>query len=372
MALRSRSERLEEKRAKRKRWRAVAAVLSVTVGLGAAILGVGIAANRGDASSAEPASLSTVSIPAGVDASSTSTAGVQPLIEVPALTGLSLDEAVVVLESAGLVVDAVGTPAGEEPSGTVLAQSPDAGERVTAGTVVQVVWADPSAARSADASSRRRPVVCIDPGHQAKANNAAEPVGPGSAETKAKVSAGARGVVTGRPEHEVVLSIALKVKERLEARGVTVVMTRIASDVDISNAQRARVANEAHADLFMRIHADSNTNAEAKGVSTLYPSGNQWVAPIEKESLRAARFVHQAVIRATGAPDRGLKPRADLAGFNWSAVPAVLVEAGFMSNPVEDRLLSDAAYQDKVAAGIAEGVLAYLADLERGAGAIAR
>jgi len=50
----------------------------------------------------------------------------------------------------------------------------------------------------------------------------------------------------------------------------------------------------------------------------------------------------------------------DLSGFNWSTVPTVLVECGFLSNPVEDRLLASPHYQDKLATGIADGVMAYL------------
>jgi len=58
--------------------------------------------------------------------------------------------------------------------------------------------------------------------------------------------------------------------------------------------------------------------------------------------------------------NRGAIQRSDLSGFNWAKVPSVLVEAGFLSNPAEDRLLATTAYQDKVAEGMAQGVKAYL------------
>ncbi|MRR13292.1 N-acetylmuramoyl-L-alanine amidase [bacterium] len=247
----------------------------------------------------------------------------------------------------------------------VLSQEPAAGQRVTPDTPVQLIYADTAAAAAAAASATGAGngagfVVCIDPGHQAQANSGKEPVGPGATELKAKVTGGAVGVVTRQAEHALVLVLANKVKERLERYGVTVVMTRTTGSVDISNSQRAAVANQSGADLFLRLHADSNTNADVRGVSTLYPAGNDWVAPIEQESLRAAGMIHKQLLASTAANDRGVVDRADLAGFNYSQVPAVLVETGFLSNPVDDRQLADGEYQDTLADAIARGVLQYL------------
>jgi N-acetylmuramoyl-L-alanine amidase len=95
-------------------------------------------------------------------------------------------------------------------------------------------------------------------------------------------------------------------------------------------------------------------------VSVLYPSGNDWVVPIEARSLDAAEAMRAAVLRATGAADRGIVKRADLTGFNWSKVPSVLIEMGFMSNPIEDEMLATEAYQAKLADGITAGIVAYL------------
>jgi N-acetylmuramoyl-L-alanine amidase len=207
--------------------------------------------------------------------------------------------------------------------------------------------------------------VCIDPGHQATGNSGQEPIGPGASETNAKVTGGATGAVTRQAEHALALALSFKIKERLERYGVTVVMTRIAANVDISNAQRAQVANEAGADLFLRVHADSNTNADVRGVSTLYPAGNEWVEPIREESLRAAGIIHNQMLASTGANNRGLSARSDLAGFNYATVPSVLVEVGFLSNPKDDQQLADTAYQDRLADGIARGVLQYLGVTEQ-------
>ncbi|HZL04639.1 MAG TPA: N-acetylmuramoyl-L-alanine amidase [Coriobacteriia bacterium] len=202
--------------------------------------------------------------------------------------------------------------------------------------------------------------MCIDPGHQARGSLSGEPIGPGADDTKPKVTGGATGTVTGQPEHELVLAVSLLLAERLEAAGVEVVITRTTSNVDISNSERAERANDARADLFVRVHADGNTNNDISGVSTLYAAGNDWVEPIASESKIAATEIQRAVVGATKANDRGIVERGDLSGFNWSTVPAVLVECGFLSNPGEDRLLATNAYRAKLADGIAQGILAYL------------
>jgi N-acetylmuramoyl-L-alanine amidase len=96
-------------------------------------------------------------------------------------------------------------------------------------------------------------------------------------------------------------------------------------------------------------------------VHTLYPALRRgWTDDIYASSLRAARKVQAAIVRQTGARDIGLVPRSDLTGFNWADVPAVLVEAGFMTNPAEGRLLRTSMYQLKVARGIAAGTKAFL------------
>ena len=79
-----------------------------------------------------------------------------------------------------------------------------------------------------------------------------------------------------------------------------------------------------------------------------------------KTSKDAAQEVQRQVVAATSAVDLGTVARGDLSGFNHSKVPTILVETGFMSNPIEDRLLASPHYQDKLAEGIAEGVIAYL------------
>jgi N-acetylmuramoyl-L-alanine amidase len=203
--------------------------------------------------------------------------------------------------------------------------------------------------------------VVIDPGHQAKGDSSLEPVGPGSSQKKAKVSSGTAGTVTGIPESELVLAVGLKLRDKLEAAGVKVVMTRTKQDVNISNIERAQIANDARADLFVRVHADGSDNPDVHGIHVLYPASIEgWTDDIAASSKKAAQLAQKELVAATGAKDRGIDARDDMTGFNWSDVPAIIPEIGFMTNPAEDKLLATGAYQDKIVKALARAILSYL------------
>jgi N-acetylmuramoyl-L-alanine amidase len=204
-------------------------------------------------------------------------------------------------------------------------------------------------------------VVVIDPGHQAVPDLTLEPVGPGSTDMKAKVSSGTAGVATGTPESELALTLGLKLRDALEAEGIHVVMTRTTNDVNISNMQRAQLANQAGADLFVRVHADGSTNANTHGIHVLYPESIAgWTDDIAVPSKAAAALALQELVAATGAVNLGLVVRADMTGFNWSDVPAIIPEVGFMTNSAEDRLMATGAYQDKIVQGLTKAILGFL------------
>ncbi|TLM80132.1 MAG: PASTA domain-containing protein [Actinobacteria bacterium] len=288
-------------------------------------------------------------------------------VEVPDVVGEPLAQAEAVLATYFTVERREAATAPADAARTVLSQSPGGGALAERGSVVVLTHApgsEPAQVSTAPAvvaaASSAGKVVVIDAGHQRTSDQRPEPLGPGSSETKMRVTGGTTGVSTGKPEYVFTLELSERVRKRLEAAGVKVVMVRTAHDVSISNAERAQKANAAGADLFLRVHADGNTDRSMRGLSTLYPAKNSWTGPIHDESLAAAKVVHAAVIKSSGAKDRGLSARGDLTGFNWSKVPSCLVEAGFMSNAEEDALLVSDAYQEKLAAGIAAGVLTYL------------
>lgn len=212
------------------------------------------------------------------------------------------------------------------------------------------------------AHAGQRPTIVLDPGHDLRANPATEPIGPGSSTRKILDGGGTRGVVTGITEADLNLAVALRVRTLLEAAGVRVVMTRTTtSATSMGNIARARIANRAQAMLFLRIHADGSSDPRAAGTHTLYPALERgWTDDIYARSRRAARIVQAEVVRSLGFPDRGLQEHTDFTGFNWSNVPVILVEMGFMTNPTEDRLLATTSYRQRAAVGLCRGTLRYL------------
>ncbi|MDP2182298.1 MAG: N-acetylmuramoyl-L-alanine amidase [Actinomycetota bacterium] len=304
---------------------------------------------------------SAASVPATATPSADTTAEPGPMVEVPDVSGHTVEEARVVLAAVGLgcdvVVDSGVKPAGAGDKRRVVSQEPVMGQLSRSGACV-TLRVPPEEGKQAVSAAVF--VVCIDPGHQSSSDNGKEPTGPGSAEMRDRVLGGATGVASRVPEYEIALQISMNLKQVLESRGVTVVMTRTTNDVRISNAERAGVANKAGADLFVRVHGDGSTDANAAGVSTLYPATNAWTKPIAGDSKKVALAVQSSVVASTGAVSRGVVARGDITGFNWSKVPAILVECGFLSNAVEDRLLGSPHYQDKLAQGMADGIMSYL------------
>ena len=197
--------------------------------------------------------------------------------------------------------------------------------------------------------------IGIDPGHQGQGNSDREPVAPGSKETKAKVSSGTSGRSTGIAEYVTVLEISLKLRDLLEQEGATVYMTRNTHDIDISNKERAEMMNELGVDLALRIHCDGAEDSSANGIALYVRKTGEK----QQESEAAANVILDAMVEATGARKRGVFLRDTYTMNNWSIVPCILVECGFMSNPAEDEKLNDPAYQDLLAQGIVAGVASY-------------
>jgi N-acetylmuramoyl-L-alanine amidase len=201
------------------------------------------------------------------------------------------------------------------------------------------------------------PLICLDPGHGTvpAVGRQTEPVGPGSSVHKIKDGGGTPG------EAPVALAIARRTQALLEQGGYRVALTRSGPAYAAGNIARARFCNMRHAALMIRIHADGSTDSSQHGVKTLVPALHRgWTDDIYTQSIHAARKVQAAVAHSTGARDIGLVLRSDLTGFNWANVPVILVESGFMTNPVEGRLLRTSAYQLKVARGLTAGAEAFL------------
>lgn len=201
-------------------------------------------------------------------------------------------------------------------------------------------------------------VIVIDPGHGISSYNKQESIAPNSKTTKNAFVSGTRG--KNQTEEQLNLSVALKLKAALEDRGAIVHMTRTEHNCSVSNIDRATFANDLNADISVKIHADGSTNSSSYGTSMLVPGG-QYISDesIITKSITAGELILKEVTETAGSKNNGISVRNDLTGFNWSEVPVVLLEMGFMTNPEEDALLETDEYQDKIVLGILNGLELY-------------
>jgi N-acetylmuramoyl-L-alanine amidase len=216
-------------------------------------------------------------------------------------------------------------------------------------------------------------VVVLDPGHNG--GNAGAP-----SEVNRQVPAGGftkpcntTGTQTsdGYPEHEFTFDVAQRTAELLRARGVTVLLTR-ADDAGVGPCVdvRADIANTAGADLAISIHADGAAPA-ARGFHVIEPGlapdgGNAAILPSSELAAAALLASFGAV---SGEPvatypgplvQPGLTRRDDLAGLNLARIPAVFIECANMRNAEDARAVTDPAWRQLAAQGLADGVMGYL------------
>ena len=189
-------------------------------------------------------------------------------------------------------------------------------------------------------------------------------------------------------EKGIVLSISQKLREILTAKGYTVLMTRDTNRF-IPLKKRTEFATQHKADLFLSIHANAAESSRANGIETYYldvtstDKASEKIAAREnansgysiqeletllegliqesksEDSKRLARHVQDTLVQSTGAVDRGVK-HARFVVLIGTKVPAILIETGFVSNPVEGRKLTTSAYQSKIATAIAQGIDKFL------------
>lgn len=202
------------------------------------------------------------------------------------------------------------------------------------------LWQYPT--NHANPSPLKGKVIVLDPGHGGSDTGA---IGPNHT-----------------TEKSVTLTIARELYTLLTKDGATVLMTRTsdsdvaypwASNVDELQA-RVAIANEANADLFISIHADA-FSASVNGTTTYFYPGTD-------SSL--AHFVQNNLVDQLKLPDRGFQSN-DYYVLKNTTMPAILTEVAFISNPKEERLLSNRNFDKKIAIGIRNGIKDYFSNDRR-------
>ena len=198
---------------------------------------------------------------------------------------------------------------------------------------------------SRDKNTKRS--IFLDPGH-------------GGSDTGA-ISQGVR-------EKDLTLSVYNKVSSKLASLGFTVLTSRN-TDKDVDLVDRAEQANNAGADMLLSIHFNAGGRGVARGIETYYyqaqadiPSkinqANHNNPERLEKSKKLALKVQQNLLYQTGASDRGVK-RASFAVLRETSIPSILVELGFLDNPEELSKIRTSEYQDRLANGIVDGIIAY-------------
>lgn len=155
--------------------------------------------------------------------------------------------------------------------------------------------------------------------------------------------------VTGKKEKDFNLAMALKVEALLKKESnIDVVLTR-SDDTFLALSERVKIAEKLKADIFISIHANSGS-AAANGVETYYTRSN---------SKALATVMHKYLLQSSGLKDRGVKA-ASLHVTRETTMPAVLLEAGFLSNKSDEAALFTESFQNNVAKGIVAGIKEYL------------
>ena len=228
--------------------------------------------------------------------------------------------------------------------------------------------APPSSTTQAPAPLAGR-VVALDPGHNRDNGRfpaeIGRPVDAGGFSKQCNTT----GTATdgGVPEASVNWQLAVALRDRLQALGARVVLTR---DADAGWGpcidERAAIANRAGAHLLLSLHADGAA-APAYGFHVIAPGVRPgWTDDIAEDSGRAAALVRDALVGAglttsTYLGENGIDVRTDLGTLNRADVPAVMLEAGNLGNPADAALLTGPAGHARVADALARAVVDFLA-----------
>lgn len=172
-------------------------------------------------------------------------------------------------------------------------------------------------------------------------------------------------------EKDLTLDIATRLEKTLQRLGFSTVLTRH-DDHYVALSERVATANKIGNSIFVSIHFNSSSSGMIGGVETYYADQKLplfqdwtwvgWFSHADQPALDSgetlAGFIQASLVSRMEVANRGIKSRS-LYVVRHTRAPAVLVEAGFISNPIENQLLRIDSYRERIANSIAEGVLSY-------------
>ena len=178
--------------------------------------------------------------------------------------------------------------------------------------------------------------VVIDPGHQETTDYEQELYASWLSATKPRCTCGTTGVVTETPEYDLTLQYSLIIRDYLEQCGANVILTRDANDVNISNQERAQIANENGADVFIRIHADAAGDSAASGVRVYTPDSGSFT----DTSPEYAEQLAELVADAEGLEVNAVRATSLYTGLNYAnTLRSFQLSLGFLSNSDDEAIL---------------------------------
>lgn len=194
-------------------------------------------------------------------------------------------------------------------------------------------------------------VVVLDPGGQENPNPEQEPLMPVLSGSKDKISPGGVGVITGRPEYEINLEIAILARDYLESLGCVVHLTRTGNDVDVSNIERAQYALTHMPDVYIRLYCNSDADPGTNGISVSVAETGKY----RDRLVGWGEILGTALSESTGETYNGCDASRFYSGLNWATdIPSFMLRMGYLTNKEEDLFLNYEAYQLKICAGIAD------------------
>ena len=178
--------------------------------------------------------------------------------------------------------------------------------------------------------------VVIDPGHQETTDYEQELYASWLSATKPRCTCGTTGVVTETPEYELTLQYSLIIRDYLEQCGANVILTRDENDVNISNQERAQIANVNGADVFIRIHADAAGDSAASGVRVYTPDSGSYT----DSSPAYAEQLAELVADAEGLEVNAVRATSLYTGLNYAnTLRSFQLSLGFLSNSDDEAVL---------------------------------